>query len=172
LARGEHEKALDKRQKTCNLKRKIKPPTRSLGGVHLCPNAANNCADLIAYGFEVRNLAEGTDSHLVHGHVYAVCGSLDRPDTPGFQLCLDTVAARGWTLAKRALSFAALTNDGDGALFLDHPPSKAEAATIRDCLGIAKKRAVSEVELARLRSMSATFSPLRPRPSLIEAKAA
>jgi hypothetical protein len=109
-----------------------------------------------------------------HGHVYAVCGSLDRPDMPGFQLCLDTESARGWTFAKRALSFAALTNDGDGdgALFLDRLPSKAEAVTIRDCLGIAKKRAVSEVELARLRSMSATFSPLRPRPSLIDAKAA
>jgi hypothetical protein len=104
-----------------------------------------------------------------HGHVYAVCGSLDRPDTVGFHLFFCSETARGWTFSKRALAFSALTNDGDdgGAWFLDRLPTAAEAETIRDYLGIAKKRAVSEVELARLRSMSATYGFV-PRATSIE----
>jgi hypothetical protein len=109
-----------------------------------------------------------------YGHAYAVCGSLDQPETPGFHLFYISATARAWAFAKRAMAFAVLTNDGDdgGAWFLDRLPIAAEAETIRDYLGIAKKRSVSEVELVRLRSMSATFSPLRRRPSVNGAMAA
>jgi hypothetical protein len=79
------------------------------------------------------------------GHVYAVPG--------GFQIIVMGWTAKGWNLAKQALSFAALTNDGDdeGALTLDRLPTRTEGEAIRKWVGIAKKREVSELERARLR---------------------
>jgi hypothetical protein len=81
-----------------------------------------------------------------HGHVFAV------PE--GFQVFVLDWSAKGWNAAKRALSFAKLCNDGDdeGAFILDRLPTAAEAEVIRHWCRIAKKRAVSEEMLARLRA--------------------
>ena len=65
---------------------------------------------------------------------------------------------RGWGFAKAALSFAKLTQDGDGegALFVTRLPTKREATAIREKLGVPKKRTLSEEKLARLRAQFAT----------------
>ncbi len=101
------------------------------------------------------------------GHVYAVPTA--REDSPhskrherrcaaGFSLYVMVASARRWTNAKRALSvFAKITNDGDeeGALLMDRlPATKDEAEAIRSCLGVRKRRTVSEETRARLREMS------------------
>jgi hypothetical protein len=95
------------------------------------------------------------------GHIYAVPGTLDRPKIEGFLIYFrgaleveEPTSSQGWTWCKKALEpFFDVCNDGDeeGMLFLDHPPTAAEAEIIRDKLGIAKKRATSEAELERLR---------------------
>ena len=97
------------------------------------------------------------------GHVYAVPGTLDDPDRPGFMIhvlneklergTVDRWTRRGWTYAKRVLSFARLIQDGDleGVFFLDRFPSPDEAERIRHYCGIPKKRELSEEERARLR---------------------
>jgi hypothetical protein len=63
------------------------------------------------------------------GHIYAV------PD--GFLLYAVASSQMAWTYAKRALSFAKLTNDGDteGMFALVRLPSPTEAKTIRSYLG-------------------------------------
>jgi hypothetical protein len=80
------------------------------------------------------------------GHIYA---------TPrGFQLCVMTETARGWTAAKKALAFTQLANAGDteGVLFLPSAGiSPAQAKAIRSYLGIPNKREVSEETKAILR---------------------
>jgi hypothetical protein len=89
------------------------------------------------------------------GHVYAVPGVLGiEPDKPGFHLFFTSDRTQAWTYAKRALSFAALTNDGDdcGAWFLDRLPTKAEALTIRKTLSIAKVVEMDAAELERRRA--------------------
>ena len=55
--------------------------------------------------------------------------------------------------ANRVLAFADLVNDGEdeGAHFLDRLPTPGEAKAIRHYVGGAKKRVLSEAELARLR---------------------
>jgi hypothetical protein len=100
------------------------------------------------------------------GHVYAVPGTLDDPDRPGFMIhvlseklergTVDRWTSQGWTYAKRALSFATLIQDGDleGVFFLDRLPSRDEAERIRHYCVIPKKRELSEEELARLRRHS------------------
>lgn len=91
------------------------------------------------------------------GHIYAAPGSLERPDTPGFQIYVERESVREWSYAKKALKpFADLTNDGDddGMLFLDRLPTADEAEVIRQYVGIAKKRVLSEEERARLLSVS------------------
>jgi hypothetical protein len=47
------------------------------------------------------------------GHVYAVPGTLDQPNRPGFMLYIMTSSPKAWTFAKRALAFAKVINDGD-----------------------------------------------------------
>ncbi len=94
------------------------------------------------------------------GHIYAVPGSLDRRTTPGFQICVQCKSVRQWSYAKKAFKpFTDLTNDGDdeGMLFLDRLPTLAEAETIREYVGIAKKRVLSEEERARLSAMGHRF---------------
>ena len=91
------------------------------------------------------------------GHIYAVPGSLDRPDTPGFQIYVERESVREWSYAKKALKpFADLTNDGEdeGMLFLDRLPTADEAEVIRQYVGVAKKRVLSDEERARLLSVS------------------
>ena len=55
--------------------------------------------------------------------------------------------------AKKALTFAKVTQDGDdeGGLIFDRLPTANEAEIIRHYLGIAKKREFGAEELARLR---------------------
>ena len=95
------------------------------------------------------------------GHIYAVPGSLDRRTTPGFQICVQCELVRQWSYAKKAFKpFTDLTNDGDeckGMLFLDRLPTLAEAETIREYVGIAKKRVLSEEDGARQSAMGHRF---------------
>ena len=95
------------------------------------------------------------------GHIYAVPGSLDRPKTPGFQIYVERELVREWSYAKKALKlFADLTNDGDGdgMLFLDRLPTADEAEVIRQYVGIAKKRAMTEEALAHLAEVRRPFA--------------
>jgi hypothetical protein len=73
-----------------------------------------------------------------HGHVYAV--------PSGYQMFVMTETPRQWSSAKKALGFAKVCNDGDtvGALILPRLPSPAEAALIRQYLGIRKRRIITE----------------------------
>jgi hypothetical protein len=91
------------------------------------------------------------------GHISAVPGSLNRPDTPGFQIYVERESVREWSYAQKALKpVADLTNNGDddGMLFLDRLPTADEAEVIRQYVGVAKKRVLSEEERARLLSVS------------------
>ena len=86
------------------------------------------------------------------GHIYAAPGPLGRRETPGFQIYI-AGSTRWWTNAKAALEpFCDLTSDGDdeGMLFIDRLPTRDEAERLRHFVGIAKKRVLSEAELARL----------------------
>jgi hypothetical protein len=86
------------------------------------------------------------------GWVYAVSGTLTQQDRAGFQIYCAPGSARAWAHARKAMTFAELTLDGDdeGLLFLARLPTPDEAAILRDKLGIAKKRDVSEAERGRL----------------------
>jgi hypothetical protein len=79
------------------------------------------------------------------GHIYAV------PE--GFQLYYVCESRKAWTYAKRALSFARVTQDGDeeGMLIMDRLPTAEEAEAIRSYLGINKEREYDDETLARLR---------------------
>jgi hypothetical protein len=95
------------------------------------------------------------------GHIYAVPGSLNRPKTPGFQIYIERESVREWSYAKKVLKpFADLTNDGDddGMLFLDRLPTVNEAEVIRQYVGIAKKRAMTEETLAHLAEVRRPFA--------------
>jgi hypothetical protein len=104
-----------------------------------------------------------------HGWIYAVPGTLDRPETEGFLIYYSGPehigSARGWTFAKRAFEgFGCVTTqDGDdeGIVFLDRLPTAAEAEIIRDKLRITKKREISDAELERLRALSEAHRPRR-----------
>jgi hypothetical protein len=97
------------------------------------------------------------------GHIYAVPGSLDRPDIPGFQIIVlsekpetgafDRWTKQGWTYAKGALEFTELANDGDleGLFFLHRLPTPAEAEAIRRYCGIRKRSSFTDEALARKR---------------------
>ena len=81
-----------------------------------------------------------------HGHVLA--------DHPGFLLYV-TGSVQRWKKAKRTLP-GTVTQDGDdeGILRLDRLPAPAEAAAVRDLIGIRKRRhmtaeALSNLERAR-----------------------
>jgi hypothetical protein len=100
-----------------------------------------------------------------YGYIYAVPGipwdGMEK--TEGFQIYYrgaeefgEPTTTRGWTFAKEAMPFAKVTQDGDaeGMLFLDRLPTREEGEIIRDKLWIAKRREVSEGELARLRRYS------------------
>lgn len=100
-----------------------------------------------------------------YGYIYAVPGIPwgGMENTEGFQIYFrgaaefeEPTTSRGWTFVKDAMPFAKVTQDGDmeGLLFLDRLPTAPEAEIIRDKLWIAKKREVSEEELARLRGHS------------------
>jgi hypothetical protein len=90
-----------------------------------------------------------------HGHVYAVPG--------GFMLYVNCETRTGWTYAKRALSFAKITNDGDdeGAFLLARMPSKSEADVIRRYCGIRKRMELSAESIAQLRERAKRMSETR-----------
>lgn len=98
-----------------------------------------------------------------HGHIYAVCGTLDEPEKPGFMIYVSCETLKGWTYAKRALSFARLENDGDeeGIVFLGRLPSTSEADAIRSYCRIRKKANLSEESLAQLRERGKQLAETR-----------
>jgi hypothetical protein len=66
-------------------------------------------------------------------------------------------SGQGWTWAKKRLvAFCEVTQDCDeeGCLRLHELPTPAQAAIIRDLLGIQKRREVSAAELERLRAFA------------------
>jgi hypothetical protein len=80
------------------------------------------------------------------GHIYAA--------PQGFQLYCCCRSKQAWTWAKKFMSFARPTQDGDeeGILLLDRLPTEAEANVIRDYLGIAKRPDLSEDHVERIRA--------------------
>jgi hypothetical protein len=90
------------------------------------------------------------------GHIYAVPGSLGRPDTPGFQIFISG-SGRWWANAKAAFRpFADLANDGadEGVHFVFRLPIAAEAEVIRHYVGVAKKAEYSDEVLAQKREQA------------------
>ena len=92
------------------------------------------------------------------GHIYAAPGSLDRRDTPGFQIYI-AGSARWWTSAKpRSRSERSPTTAMDeGMHFVFRLPATDEAQIIRHYVGLAKKREISVEERARLSSIGNRF---------------
>jgi hypothetical protein len=92
-----------------------------------------------------------------HGNVYAV------PE--GFQIFVMGWSTKGWTLAKAALSFAKVCNDGDdeGGFILDRLPTRAEGEAIRKWCGIAKRKEFSPEDLAALRERGSKLAENRLR---------
>lgn len=88
------------------------------------------------------------------GHIYAVPGSIARPNIEGFQIFVFCETVRQWSAAKSQMKpFTELTNDGDneGALFLDRLPTNGppdEAEIIRRYVGLTKRRVDSEETIA------------------------
>ena len=80
------------------------------------------------------------------GHIYAIAPM-------SFYLYCAPGSVRAWNFAKRAMSFAKVTQDGgeEGFLHMDRLPTPDEAAVIRDRLGIRKRRELSEGTLQALR---------------------
>jgi hypothetical protein len=78
-----------------------------------------------------------------HGHIYL--------DGPGWLLY---VADRRWSWTKNRLDFCTVTQDGDdeGCLHLRALPTPSQAATIREVLGIHKRKATDPARIERLRS--------------------
>ena len=87
---------------------------------------------------------------------YMITGKLGHifDDGQGFLLYVSTrESPRRWTLVKRRLAFCHLNQDGDdeGCLRLDRLPKPKEAESIREALGIRKKRRISPEVLATAR---------------------
>jgi hypothetical protein len=84
------------------------------------------------------------------GFIYAVPGTLAEPGRQGFELFCEREAKQAWTWAKKLLSFCAVNQDGDteGVLLLSRLPTPAEAGTIRDVLGVAKRPIYDEELIA------------------------
>jgi hypothetical protein len=101
------------------------------------------------------NRSEGRKGDIgIHGklgHIYA--------DGTGFLLCVNAKderyqSLRRWTNIKRRLAFCRITQDGDdeGCLRLDRLPTSAEAVSIREALGIKRKRHLTPENLATLKN--------------------
>lgn len=86
------------------------------------------------------------------GHIYAV------PE--GFQMFVTGCGSpRAWTAAKKALSFAEVTQDGDdeGGMIFKILPDQAQAESIRRYCAIPKRRVLSESERERLKAAGTRF---------------
>lgn len=81
-----------------------------------------------------------------YGHVFSA--------PIGFQIVITGWSARGWNMAKTALSFARLQNDGDdeGVFTLDKLPLEDESNKIRKWVGLRKRREITEEALDKLRT--------------------
>jgi hypothetical protein len=100
------------------------------------------------------------------GHVIACPGiPWIEPHRPGFQMFVAPGSPRAWTAAKKALAFAAVTQDGDeeGMLFLDRLPTAAEGKTIRGYLGIRKRTEVVAAPSEAQTAARASFADRRRR---------
>jgi hypothetical protein len=76
-----------------------------------------------------------------HGHIYTWGAS------GGFVLYVACNSGRGWASAKRKLGpFTKISQDGDaeGCFRLPELPTKAQAAAIREVLGIKRRRTVTD----------------------------
>ena len=71
-------------------------------------------------------------------------------DGRSWQLIPESVSARRWTSYKNRLAFCEILQDGDteGVLRLERMPTAAEAAEIRDILGLRKRMELSEDQIA------------------------
>jgi hypothetical protein len=85
----------------------------------------------------------------VEGHIYTW------GDGKTWALWVHCRSPRHWTAAKRRLAFCELTQDCDaeGCLRLRRLPTPAEAAVIREVLGIRKRTELSPEELERRRTL-------------------
>jgi hypothetical protein len=91
------------------------------------------------------------------GHIFA--------DGLGYPLYVRGESARHWGFVKKRLAFCRLNQDGDdeGCLHLDHLPTPAEAALIREALGIGRKRRMTPDALASLeRARKSVGRPHQP----------
>jgi hypothetical protein len=86
------------------------------------------------------------------GHIFA--------DGLGYLLYVRGESARHWGFVKRRLAFCRLNQDGDdeGCLHLDHLPTPAEAALIRETLG---NQAEAASDARRSGSARKPFTPHR-----------
>ena len=94
-----------------------------------------------------------------HGHVLA--------DQPGYLLYVTGTVQR-WKKAKRILP-GTVTQDGDdeGIIRLDRLPTSGEAESIRDLIGIRKRRQMTAEALSSLgRARESIKSPVLARPSI------
>jgi hypothetical protein len=105
------------------------------------------------------------------GFIYAIPGTLDEPGRERFLLYCERETKQAWTWAKKFLSICTVTQDGDteGVLFLDRLPTPAEAETIRDVIGVAKRPVYDEEVMARKRErgrqIGEGLAQNRPRPT-------
>src|SRR5262245_57344054 len=112
-------------------------------------NAARDQQHRLVAALNVRARALGRDDcgdwriSGRHGHIYA--------DGRGWLLY---VTARRWSWVKSRLDFCTVTQDGDdeGCLRLRALPTPSQAATIRDVLGVHKRKATDPARIERLRS--------------------
>jgi hypothetical protein len=91
------------------------------------------------------------------GHIFT--------DGLGYLLYVRGESARHWGFVKRRLAFCRLNQDGDdeGCLHLDHLPTPAEAALMRETLGIKRKRHLTPDVRAALESrLPRTGRPHQP----------
>ncbi len=95
------------------------------------------------------------------GHAYAALVG----GKPGFQLYCICESKQAWTWAKKLMTFAKVTQDGDeeGILFLDRLPTATEAEIIRSYLGIRPKPEVNAQEAERRRQRGEHLAKKPPR---------
>lgn len=110
------------------------------------------------------------------GHIWAVPGIPwgGMEGVEGFQIYYrgasefkEPTSTQAWTWAKKVLSFATVTQDGDdeGILFLGRLPTPTEAILLRDKLRIPKRPEYGEEEMARRRKWASTVNESSGRKS-------
>jgi hypothetical protein len=84
------------------------------------------------------------------------CGHISTDGAGNLHIYLLLETKRRWEIAKRNLSFAAVTQDGDaeGVLKMSELPTAAQAAAIRKALGLRKVSQLTEGQRTTLRRFS------------------